>query len=87
MKLNDFLSQTETGKLADVRDLAKRSGLGIVVRTHDFYFTIFVYDKRVKKSYMVGFDGGFLDEKLNFSHCLKQTEDWIRGYVKKQIKK
>ena len=83
MKLNDYLSEMETGKLASVKDLAKRLGLSIVVRrTHDVYFTIFVYDKRVKKSYMVGFDGCFLDDKFNFSHCLKQTEEWISGYVK-----
>ena len=57
-----------------LRDVAKANGLWI--RFHDHKtnmgdFCIFIYDKSVRKSYMVGFDGSWGSKTSPFDVCLQ----------------
>lgn len=67
-------------KLENISKLADNRNLNIKVRAKDNSFTIFVYDKSIKSSYMVGFDGNFNSNELNFEYCLEQTRQWIEEY-------
>ena len=63
-----------------LRDVAKANGLGIRFRDHKTNmgdFCIFIYDKSVRKSYMVGFDGSWTNKSLSFESCLRMAYKWI----------
>lgn len=80
---------TEINKLKAV---AKKNCLE--VRFHDHKtkagdFCIFIYDKSVRKSYMVGFDGlwGIVEfSRLSFKYCLEQAYNWIEKRDKRYTK-
>ena len=70
-------------KLYALYDFAGENGLKVKVRTYPNAcgdFCIFIYDKKVKPSYMVGFDGDFEDSKLTIDYCIGQSFEWIRKY-------
>jgi hypothetical protein len=74
-------------KLYALYDLACENGLKVKVRTFANVcgdFCIFIYDKKVKSSYMVGFDGNFGDGKLTIDYCIGQAVEWINEYVAKK---
>ena len=66
-----------------LKKVAKENGLE--VRFHDHKtnmgdFCIFIYDKSVRKSYIVGYDGlwGIVEfSKLSFKSCLEKAYNWI----------
>jgi len=72
-----------TAEINKLKTVAKENGLE--VRFHDHKtnagdFCIFIYDKSVRKSYMVGFDGlwGIVEfSKLSFKSCLNCAYKWI----------
>ena len=80
---------TEINKLKAV---AKENGFE--VRFHDHKtnmgdFCIFIYDKSVRKSYMVGFDGlwGIVEySRLSFKSCLENAYNWIEKRDKRYTK-
>jgi len=83
-KIGDALA----AKLVELENLAKANGLSVKVKTSrladgDGAFCIFIYDKSKKSSYMVGFDGHFDSEDLDFKTCIGLSVDWIKMYVKK----
>lgn len=69
--------------LKEIRELAKSKGLSVVMRkgSRPNSFTIFIYDKRVKNSYLVGFDGNHTFLKLNLEYCCNQAKKYILNYV------
>ncbi len=75
-------------KLYALYDLAGENGLKVKVRTYPNVcgdFCIFIYDKAVKSSYMVGFDGDFAAEyHLSPDYCIEQAVKWIKKYVSKK---
>ena len=72
-------------KLYALYDLAEKNGLKVKVRTYKNNcgdFCIFIYDKKVKNSYMVGFDGYYNpDYKLTPEYCIGQSVWWIERYI------
>jgi len=77
---------TEINKLKAV---AKENGLEVRFRNHTTNmgdFCIFIYDKSVRKSYMVGFDGNWNSKKLTFNACLRSAYHWIEKRDKRYIK-
>ena len=77
---------TEINKL---KKFAKENGLEI--RFHDHKtnmgdFCIFIYDKSVRKSYMVGFDGSWGSKTLSFDVCLRSAYKWIEKRDKRYTK-
>lgn len=70
-------------KLYVLYDFAGENGLKVKVRTYPNDcgdFCIFIYDKKVKSSYMVGFDGDFDSDKLTIDYCIEQSFEWIKKY-------
>lgn len=72
-------------KLYALYDLANENGLKVKVRTFTNVcgdFCIFIYDKKVKSSYMVGFDGDY-ESTMGFSidYCIDEAVKWINEYV------
>ena len=71
---------TEINKLKAV---AKKNGLEVRFHNHNTNagdFCIFIYDKSVRKSYIVGYDGlwGIVEfSKLSFKSCLEKAYNWI----------
>ena len=64
---------------------------GLKVRFHDHKtnmgdFCIFIYDKNVRKSYMVGFDGNWNSKVVPFDVCLKSAYNWIEKRDKRYQK-
>jgi hypothetical protein len=49
-------------------------------------FCIFIYDKSVRKSYMVGFDGSWVSKTLPFDVCLRLAYNWIEKRDKRYTK-
>ena len=69
-------------KLYALYDLGGENGLKVKVRTYPNVcgdFCIFIYDKSVKSSYMVGFDGNF-EGSLSIDYCINQAVEWIKKY-------
>ena len=69
-------------KLYALYDFAGENDLKVKVRTYPNVcgdFCIFIYDKKVKSSYMVGFDGDFDSDKLTID-CIEQSFEWIKKY-------
>ena len=81
-----------TIEINKLKAVAKENGLE--VRFHDHKtnmgdFCIFIYDKSVRKSYMVGFDGlwGIVEySKLSFDVCLRSAYKWIEKRDKRYTK-
>ena len=81
-----------TIEINKLKSVAKENGLE--VRFHDHKtnmgdFCIFIYDKSVRKSYMVGFDGlwGIVEySKLSFDVCLRLAYNWIEKRDKRYTK-
>ena len=78
-------------KINKLKAVAKENGLE--VRFHDHKtnmgdFCIFIYDKSVRKSYMVGFDGDWnsKNKKLTFNVCLRSAYNWIEKRDKRYTK-
>lgn len=75
-------------KLYALYDFASENGLKVKVRTYTNVcgdFCIFIYDKKVKPSYMVGFDGDFdTSYELTFDYCADEAFKWIREYINKK---
>lgn len=73
-------------KLYALYDLAGEKGLKVKVLTYPRTvsdFCIFIYDKSVKSSYMVGFDGEFDGSTIATpDYCIKQSVKWIERYNK-----
>ena len=71
-------------KLYALYDFAAENGLKVKVRTYTNVcgdFCIFIYDKKVKSSYMVGFDGEFdVSIGLTIDYCIDQSFAWIKEY-------
>ena len=73
-------------KIQEVTNLAKEKGLKVVFRnkkmnTGDFCF--FIYDKRKKSSYLVGYDGDWdakEDSNTSFESCYQDTLKFIEDY-------
>lgn len=86
-QLEERIGADSSEKLRKLEALAFENELLVMVRaiegssTGDF--TIFIYDKKVKKDYMVGFDGSFKGT-ISFNYCLAQSFDWIRDYMLKK---
>ena len=77
---------TEINKLKAV---AKENGLGIRFRDHKTNqgdFCIFIYDKSVRKSYIVGFDGSWGSKTSPFDVCLRLAYNWIEKRDKRYTK-
>lgn len=77
---------TEINKLKRV---AKENGLEVRFRNHTTNmgdFCIFIYDKSVRKSYMVGFDGDWDSKVVPFNVCLRLAYKWIEKRDKRYRK-
>ena len=70
-------------KIKELKAVAKANGLEVRFRDHETGqgdFCIFIYDKSIRKSYIVGFDGLWNIvpfSMLSFDICLKQAYKWI----------
>lgn len=67
-------------KIIELKAIAKTNGLE--VRFHNYKtnmgaFCIFIYDKSIRKTYMVGFDGCWDFKSASFNRCLKDAYNWI----------
>ena len=75
-----------------LKKVAKENGLEVKFRNHKTNmgdFCIFIYDKSVRKSYIVGFDGlwGIVEfSRLSFKSCLEKAYNWIEKRDKRYIK-
>ena len=75
-----------------LKKVAKENGLEVKFRNHTTNmgdFCIFIYDKSVRKSYIVGFDGlwGIVEfSRLSFKSCLEKAYNWIEKRDKRYIK-
>ena len=82
------IGSESTKKLYALYDLGGENGLKVKVRTYPNVcgdFCIFIYDKSVKQSYMVGFDGDF-DSETNVDYCIAESVKWIEDYCSQKKK-
>ena len=78
-----------TAEINKLKKVAKENGLEIRFRNHTTNmgdFCIFIYDKSVRKSYMVGFDGNWYSEIVPFNVCLRSAYKWIENRDKRYTK-
>jgi hypothetical protein len=78
-----------TAEINKLKVVAKENGLEVRFRNHTANmgdFCIFIYDKSVRKSYMVGFDGNWNSKKLTFNVCLRSAYKWIEKRDKRYTK-
>jgi len=76
-------------KINKLKEVAKENGLDVRFRNHTTnmgHFCIFIYDKSVRESYMVGFDGNWYSKKLTFNACLRSAYKWIEKRDKRYTK-
>lgn len=76
-------------EIKKLKETAKKNGLE--VRFHDHKtnmgdFCIFIYDKSVRKSYIVGYDGNWNSEVVPFNVCLRSAYHWIENRDKRYTK-
>jgi hypothetical protein len=67
-------------KINELKAKAKSNGLEVRFRDHKTNmgdFCIFIYDKSIRKSYMVGYDGNWKSDTTDFDFCLRQAYRWI----------
>ena len=75
-----------------LKAIAKENGLEVRFRDHKTNmgdFCIFIYDKSVRKSYIVGFDGLWEiieGSMLSFESCLNSAYYWIKNRDKRYTK-
>lgn len=85
-EIEEVIGCKSAAGLEKLEELAAKKGLEVWVRAigkkpNDF--TIFIYDKSVKDTYMVGFDGHFRSEFIcTFPYCLRQAKKWVKDYKK-----
>jgi hypothetical protein len=78
-----------TIEINKLRAVAKENGLEVRFCNHTTNmgdFCIFIYDKSVRKSYMVGFDGNWNSKVVPFNVCLHSAYNWIEKRDKRYIK-
>lgn len=85
-ELEQRIGPDSVSKLRYLEAFAKMNGLAVKVKVKEGGptgdFTVFIYDKNVKKSYMVGFDGTFDGYgKLTFDYCVNQGVMWLNKYI------
>ena len=92
MTYKDFekkIGKENANKLNKLRVFAANGHLKVVVRKYPCAcgdFCIFIYDKRVKPSYMVGFDGDFdTSTGCTIGKCIDQSFSWIKDYMKSDV--
>jgi len=76
-------------KIKGLKETAKENGLEVRFHNHKTNmgdFCIFIYDKSVRNSYMVGFDGNWNSKYLSFEICLKDAYKWIKNRDKRYRK-
>lgn len=76
-------------KINELKAVAETHGLKVRFHDHNTNmgdFCIFIYDKSVRKSYMVGFDGNWDSKTLPFDVCLKSAYNWIEKRDKRYTK-
>jgi hypothetical protein len=81
-----------TTEIKKLKGVAKANGLEVRFRDHKTNqgdFCIFIYDKSIRKSYMVGFDGlwEIIEcSMLSFESCLNSAYYWIKNRDKRYTK-
>lgn len=78
-----------TTEIKKLKAVAKKNGLEVRFHNHNTNagdFCIFIYDKSVRKSYMVGFDGYWGSKTLPFDVCLRSAYNWIKKRDKRYTK-
>lgn len=78
-----------TTEIKKLKAIAKKNGLEVRFHNHNTNagdFCIFIYDKSVRKSYMVGFDGYWGSKTLPFDVCLRSAYKWIEKRDKRYTK-
>ena len=78
-----------TTEIKKLKAIAKKNGLEVRFHNHNTNagdFCIFIYDKSVRKSYMVGFDGYWGSKTLPFDVCLRSAYNWIEKRDKRYTK-
>ena len=76
-------------KIKKLKQAAMKQGLLVRfrnVRTNMGDFCIFIYDKAVRASYMVGFDGDWFSDYLSFEDCLNSAYKWLENRDKRYMK-
>lgn len=76
-------------KINELKAKAKANGLEVRFRNHKTNmgdFCIFIYDKSIRKSYMVGYDGYWNSGYIPFEVCLKDAYNWIEKRDKRYNK-
>ena len=77
---------TIKAKINELKVIAKANGLKVRFRDHKTNqgdFCIFIYDKSVRESYIVGYDGDWKGETIDFDCCLRQAYRWIENRDKR----
>lgn len=67
-------------EIEKLKKVAKENGLDVRFRGHKTNqgdFCIFIYDKSVRKSYIVGYDGSWKSDTTDFGFCLSCAYNWI----------
>ncbi len=87
MNYKEFLKkigEDSAKELTELCNFASKNGLKVKVRTFANNcgdFCIFIYDKAVKPSYMVGFDGYYNSEDLSINVCISYAFAWTIVYL------
>ncbi len=69
-------------KIKELKAVAKANGLDVRFRDHKTNqgdFCIFIYDKSIRKSYIVGYDGDWGSKYISFDKCLASAYNWINN--------
>ncbi len=78
-----------TAEISKLKTVAKENGLEVRFHKHTTNmgdFCIFIYDKSVRKSYIVGFDGSWNSKTSPFDVCLRLAYNWIEKRDKRYTK-
>ena len=83
------IGEKNSKSLTELCDFASNNGLKVKVRTFKNNcgdFCIFIYDKSVKSSYIVGFDGYYNSKDLSIDACIDYANSWLSIYLKEKKK-
>lgn len=92
MTYKEFLKkigEDSSKNLTELCSSASKNGLKVKVRTFKNNcgdFCIFIYDKSVKSSYIVGFDGYYNSKDLSIDACIDYANSWLSIYLKEKKK-
>ena len=92
MTYKEFLKkigEDSAKNLTELCNSASKNGLKVKVRTFKNScgdFCIFIYDKSVKSSYIVGFDGYYNSKDLSIDACIDYANSWLSIYLKEKKK-